>query len=153
MTHAASETKISLVGWGDDQIILHSKSSITGVSLWRAGRLRAFALSPWLSGCVAIIKAPTVYDHTLPSDYDKKLVGFLRSEAIKAAREAILANDIYLMSEAVITTYTAQQMMGGELLPNYGEIGKRYAGSYGVYVFPTPDRTKKFLSTSAVLTT
>jgi hypothetical protein len=152
MTHAA-ETKISLVGWGDDQVILHDSSTQIGVSIWRGGRLRSFALAPWLRGVVAVIKAPSVYDHTLPSDYDKKFVAFLRTESMKAAREAIMEQDVYLLAEAIITTYTAQQMMGGELLPNYGELGKRYAGRYGVYIFQSPDRTKKFISSSAVLTT
>jgi hypothetical protein len=146
-----SESKLSLVGWGNDQVLVHIKRDMIGVSFWKDERLEAFSETPWLRDHVAVLNAPAV-THELRYP-EEALIRHMRTEAMKAAYEAVETEDIYLLSEAVITTYMAQQMMGHALLPSIGEIGKRYVGNtrYTMYLFATPERVRKLKQTNSVL--
>lgn len=146
-----NESKISLVGWGDNQVILHAAPSIVGVSFLFKNRIHAFAATPWLKGKIVVMPVTTMYQHGKGRAELAKTIRHMRKEAMQAAWDAILAQDIFLLSEAVITTYWAQHLMGGELLPSIGEIGKRYAGSYGVYLFTDTKRIGQKLRKHSVL--
>lgn len=146
-----SESKMSLVGWSEDQVVLHINCKVIGVSFWKDWRLVSFSTTPWLRGHVAVLSAPqrTTHERRNP---DMRVIQHMRTEAIKAAYDAVRNEDIYMMSEAIITTYMAQQMMGLDPLPNMNEIGKRYAGDekYGLYLFAQPERVTKLKQTQAV---
>lgn len=146
------EKKVSLVGWGGKQVLLHTVNGHPGVSVFERNRVTAFGLAPWLKGLIAVIPPNARYRHgTPPAPEHVELVLAMRNSAFNDAIEALYTQDIYLLAEAVSTTYMAQQYMGGELLPNLGEIGKRFSGNWGVYVFQTPTAINKKLKTHSVL--
>lgn len=140
----AFERKLSLVGWGNNQLVLHENTNgLIGVSFWKDRKLEAFSLTPWLRGHFAVIKVEEAQrERRYP---DEKLIRHMCTEAMKAAHEAIEAKDIYLLSEAIITSYMGQQMIGYHVLPERHEIGKRYTGNgtLSLYLFSTPERASK----------
>jgi hypothetical protein len=147
-----SESKLSLVGWGDHQAVLHINCRVLGVSFWKDRQLQSFSVVPWLRGHLAVLNAPRGVQHERRYP-DERVIRHMRTEAMKAAYEAVLNEDIYMLSEAIITTYMAQQMMGRALLPHMNEIGKRYAGNerFSVYLFAQPERVTKLKQTQSVL--
>jgi hypothetical protein len=147
-----AEKKISLVGWGTEQVLLHTINGHPGISVVQQNRLKLFGLTPWLKGLIAAMPTKARYCHgTPPAPEHVDMVLQMRRNAVDDAVEAIYTQNIYLLAEAVVTTYMAQQYMGAELLPNKGEIGKRFSGSWGVYVFPEPISNYKDLKTNTVL--
>lgn len=146
-----SGSKLSLVGWGNDQAILHVEDGIIGISFWKDKRLCSFSKTPWLRGHFAVLSNDMVKPEL--RNPSKTLIQHMRTEALKAAHEAVLSEDLFLLSEAIITTYMAQQMMGHRILPAIGEIGKRYAGDsrYSLYLFATSERVTRLKETKAVL--
>lgn len=146
-----NEASISLAGWGHEQIVLHVWCSQVGLSVWGGNRLRSFSLTPWLKGKIALIQSPNVRDKEGISEKMASTVLRLRQEAVRIAIAAIRTEDIYVLSEALTTTYAAQQLMGDGLLPNLGEIGKRHSMNFGVYLFSNQKRITKKLRTNSVL--
>lgn len=145
-----AEKKISLVGWGDQQVMLHTVNGHAGLSVVSENRIIKFGLTPWLQGLVAVIPAPSRYCHgTLGEHAD--LVLEMRQNAFEDAMVAIETEDVLLLAEAVTTTYLAQQYMGAELLPNKGEIAKRFSGRFGVYVFNQPHAIDSDIKSKSVI--
>jgi hypothetical protein len=50
-----AEKKISLVGWGEWQIMLHTVNNHTGISVVENNRITKFGLAPWLKGLIAVV--------------------------------------------------------------------------------------------------
>lgn len=131
-----SEKKISLVGWGDQQVMLHVLNGHVGVSVVNDGKISLFGVTPWLKGLVAVVPSLARYVHgTLPKPEHAEMILQMRQSALDDAISALKQKDIGLLAEAVTTTYLAQQFMGAELLPNKGEIAKRFSGRFSLYVF------------------
>lgn len=135
-----AEKRISLVGWGELQIMLHVINGHHGISVVEDNRVTKFGLTPWLNGRIAVVRTLARYCHGRePLNEDTgPLILNMRGSAFEAGITALEHQDVYLLAEAVTTTYMAQQYMGAELLENRGEIAKRFSGRYGVYLFPEP---------------
>jgi hypothetical protein len=147
-----TEKKISLVGWGDYQVMLHTVNGHTGLSVVENNRLVKFGLTPWLQGLIAVVPTTALYCHGRePLGDCADLIMQMRSNAFQDALQAINEQNIPLLAEAVMTTYMAQQHMGAELLPNRGEIAKRFSGKFGVYVFREPHAVGANLKSKSVM--
>jgi hypothetical protein len=134
-----AEKKISLVGWGEWQVMLHTINCHTGITVVENNRITKFGLTPWLKGLIAVVPTTARYCHgQQPLGECAEIVLEMRRNAMQDALVAIEHQDVALLAEAVVTTYLAQQQMGAELLPNRGEIAKRFSGRLGLYVFGTP---------------
>jgi hypothetical protein len=147
-----AEKKISLVGWGEKQVMFHTVNGHPGVSVVDNNRITLFGLTPWLRGLVAAVPAEARYCHgTLPDPENAELVSNMRDSAFIDAITALETQDICLLAEAITTTYMAQQYMGAELLPNRGEIAKRFSGRFGLYLFQQPHAVTAELKSNAVM--
>jgi hypothetical protein len=147
-----AEKKISLVGWGEQQVMLHSMNGHSGLSVVSDNRITAFGLAPWLKGLVAVVPTTARYCHGAePLGDCAGLVMSMRQEAFADALQAILTQDVLLLAEAVVTTYLAQRHMGAELLPNRGEIAKRFSGRFGVYIFGQDHAISAAMKSAAVM--
>ncbi len=148
-----NDARISLAGWGHEQVVLHIWCHGIGLSVWSGNHLRSFSLTPWLKGKIALINSPltrTREDEGVTQKIEHTVLR-LRQEAVRIAVAAMRTEDIFVLSEAVTTTYAAQQLMGDGLLPNLGEIGKRHSKNFGVYLFSHQKRITKKLRTNSVL--
>jgi hypothetical protein len=105
------EKKISLVGWGTDQVILHVIKKEIFLSVWEKQRMKLFSDAPWLHGRVAVIKSKTVYDHSTAKSDQMRLVLSMRKDAMADAIDAIYSQNINLLAEAVIGTYLANKSL------------------------------------------
>lgn len=147
-----TEHKVSLVGWGEEQVVLHMINGNPGVTVFRNNKLTLFGMTPWLRGRIAVLPPNANYNHgTPPHPEHVDLVINMRLHAVNDAVSALLSKDINLLAEAVSTTYMAQQYMGGELLPHLGEIGKRFSSKWGVYVFRDPEAMNPLLKTYSLI--
>lgn len=147
-----AEKKISLVGWGEIQVMLHTINGLSGLTVVSDNRIIKFGMTPWLNGLIAVIPTTARYRHGAePIREHADFILQMRESAFLDAMTAIDNQDVYLLAEAVTTTYMAQQFMGAELLPNKGEIGKRFSGRYGVYVFPEPHAITSDVKSNSVL--
>jgi hypothetical protein len=147
-----AEKKISLVGWGEWQVMLHTLNGHTGLTVVEDNRITKFGLTPWLKGLIAVVPTKARYCHGhAPLGECADIVMEMRRNAFEDAMTAIDNQDVLLLAEAVITTYLAQQQMGAELLPNCGEIAKRFSGRYGVYVFSQPIAITDDIKSNAVM--
>jgi hypothetical protein len=134
-----AEKKISLVGWGEWQVMLHTVNNHTGLSVVENNRITKFGFAPWLKGLIAVVPTKARYCHGHePLGEHAGMVLEMRRNAFEDAMTAIESQDVLLLAEAVIITYMAQQQMGAELLPNRGEIAKRFSGRFGLYLFGQP---------------
>lgn len=146
------EKKISLVGWGELQVMLHMVNGRAGISVVSDNRITKFGMTPWLQGLIAVIPTTARYCHGKePLGDCAGLVLSMRRNAFDDAMQAIDNQDVLLLAEAVTATYMAQQYMGAELLPNRGEIAKRFSGRYGVYVFKQPHAIAADIKSNSVL--
>lgn len=147
-----AEKRISLVGWGETQVMLHTVNGRTGLSVFSESRLLKFGLTPWLHGHIAVLPVTERYRHGQePLGENAEFIMSLRQSAFNDALLAIENQDVLLLAETVTTTYMAQQYMGAELLPHKGEIAKRFSGCYGVYVFPQPHAITAELKSNSVM--
>lgn len=138
-----AEKKISLVGWGEWQVMLHTIKSdnacLTGLTVVENNRITRFGLTPWLKGLITVVPTTARYCHAAqPLGECAELILQMRRDAMEAAIQAIMDQNVLLLAEAVVTTYMAQQQMGAEVLPHRGEIAKRFSGRHGLYVFGQP---------------
>jgi hypothetical protein len=147
-----AEKKVSLVGWGDYQVMLHTVNGHAGVSVVQANRIVQFGLTPWLQGLVAVVPTTARYFHGKePLGDCAELVMQMRENAFVDAVNAINEQNLSLLAEAVITTYMAQQSMGADLLPNRGEIAKRFSGRFAVYIFNQPHAITADIKSNSVM--
>lgn len=147
-----AEKKISLVGWGELQVMLHVINGTYGVSVVEDNRITRFGLTPWLKGRVAVVPTTAHYAHASRSITEHAdLILNMRGSAFIDAISAIEHKDIYLMAEAITTTYMAQHYMGAEHLPNRGELAKRFSGRFGVYLFDGPHAMTKDIKSNSVV--
>lgn len=147
-----AEKKISLVGWGEWQIMLHTVNNRTGISVVENNRITKFGLAPWLKGLIAVVPTTARYHHGHePLGECASMVLQMRENAFQDGITAIETQDVLLLAEAVITTYVAQQQMGAELLPNRGEIAKRFTGRFGLYLFGQPIAATDDIKSKAVM--
>jgi hypothetical protein len=62
-----SEKKISLVGWGEWQVMLHTIKSdnacLTGLTVVENNRITRFGLTPWLKGLITVVPTTARYCH------------------------------------------------------------------------------------------
>jgi hypothetical protein len=147
-----AEKKISLVGWGEWQVMLHTVNCHTGISVVENNRITLFGLTPWLKGLITVVPTTARYCHAAqPLGACAELILQMRRDAMEAAVQAIKDQNVLLLAEAVVTTYMAQQQMGAEVLPHRGEIAKRFSGKHGLYVFgqPISDAAMKSLAVMA----
>jgi hypothetical protein len=148
----STEQKISLVGWGEEQVMLHTLNGHPGVSVVENGSVRCFGMVPWLKGLIAVLPPKARYVHgTQPAPEHVEMVLGMRQSAVEDAIQALYTKNIFLLGEAVATTYVAQQYMGGGLMPNLGEIGKRFSGNWGVYIFSTPHHITQKVRKASIL--
>jgi hypothetical protein len=135
------ETKISLVGWGDWQVMFHSINGAPGLSVVRGGRIVQFGMAPWLHGLVATYAQHHPFQ--LSSNGVNNTLRLMRIKAFFIAERAIRNQDVKLLAKAVETTYQAQQIMGAKPLPHKGELAKRSAGIASLYLFGKPCPAKQ----------
>jgi len=126
------------VGWQDPAVINH-----TGLCVWRSGDrpVLDIQLNPdWLEGKMLIYWTGNdhkSFDHVARErDYNKI------ARAGKLAREAVLANDIKMLAQAVSLSYEVQIGEGMREIPNIkGSIARKYLGGghggYALYLFKT----------------
>jgi hypothetical protein len=134
-----AEKKMSLVGWGEWQIMLHTINDRPGISVVENNRITKFGFTPWLKGLIAVVRTTAHYCHgQQPLGECASMVLQMRESAFQDGVTAIETQDVMLLAEAIITTYVAQQQMGAEILPNRGEIAKRFTGRFGLYLFGQP---------------
>lgn len=146
-----AEKKVSLVGWGVKQVVLHVFGKRCGISVFDS-RLTLFGETPWLSGLVVILPVDAKYVHGMaPAPEHRDMVLAMRDSAVEDAIEAVKSQNIRLLGEAVSTTYMAQQYMGGEMLPDLGEVGRRFSGDLGVFLFEKKTAISKQIRDHAVL--
>lgn len=147
-----AEKKISLVGWGEWQVMLHTFNGHTGLTVVENNRLTKFGLTPWLKGLIAVVPVKARYCHgQVPLGECAEMVLQMRQSAFEDAIAAIDNQDVMLLAEAVVTTYLAQQQMGAEVLPNCGEIAKRFSGRFGLYFFGQPFAITDDIKSNAVM--
>lgn len=134
-----AEKKVSLVGWGEWQVMLHTINCHVGLTVVENNRVTRFGLTPWLKGLIAVVPTTARYCHgEHPLGECAELILRMRYDAVQDAIVAIERQDVNLLAESVIATYMAQQQMGAEILPHRGEIAKRFSGRCGLYVFSAP---------------
>jgi hypothetical protein len=147
-----TEKKVSLVGWGEWQVMLHVINGNPGVSVVKNNRITMFGVTPWLKGLIGVVRTTARYCHGQVAQGDcADLVLQMRQSAFEDAVQAVLNQDVPLLAEAVMTTYMAQQQMGAELLPHKGEIAKRFSGHFGVYLFSKPSNVSAEIKLNAVM--
>lgn len=146
------EKKISLVGWGEMQVLLHSCNGHPGFSVFDRNRLTLFGMAPWLKDRVIVLPTTAKYQHgTPPAPEHVDVILEARRRAVAQAVEALYTQDIDLLGLAVTATYAAQRFMGAQPLPELGEIGRRFSGKFGVYLFKNPSAIGKNLRNDSVL--
>lgn len=124
------------VGWQDPAVIRE-----TGLCVWRSGQMPVLDFkrnSEMLQGRMAIDW--TGHEHDTPNYADKERDYDLIEKAAARAREAVIAEDIGQLAEAVGLSYEAQLREGmQELRAIEGAIAKKYCGGghggYALYLF------------------
>ena len=126
------------VGWQDPAVIRE-----TGICVWKSGQRPRLDLKrdgSFLNGCMGLLW--TGKQHDTPGavgferDYD------LIERAGAMAREAVMAESIAKLAEAVLMSYSAQLGEGMEELPEIsGSVARKYCGGghggYALYLFPS----------------
>lgn len=128
------------VGWQDPAVIRE-----TGLCVWKSGQKPRLDLKrdgSFLDGCMGLLW--TGKQHDTPGAVDLKRDYDLIEQAGAVAREAVMAESISKLAEAIMISYSAQLDEGMEELPEVsGSMARKYCGGghggYAVYLFPSRD--------------
>ena len=126
------------VGWQDPAVIRE-----TGVCVWKSGprpRLDFKRDGSFLEGRMALLW--TGSQHDTPGSVDLERDYDLIERAGAMAREAVMAESISKLAEAVLMSYAAQLGEGMEELSEVpGSVARKYCGGghggYALYLFPS----------------
>lgn len=128
------EQKFTLAGLGTHQVTLHCFSSgQIWLTAWRFGKLVKFSEAKWLQGHVRLSHAAT--GNFKSRRVDGELIALMIDSSYADALVAMRKRDLYLLSQAIISAYVLQQILGTNPLPNRGELGKRYSNDVALYLF------------------
>lgn len=125
------------VGWQDPAVIAE-----TGACVWLSGdypKLDYKNTGDFLKGCMAVFD--TCIHHNTPGLTDLKRNFDHIAHAGRVARIGVMAQDVFILAEAVQMSYRLQQEEGMESLPDIEmSIGHKYCGGghggYALYLFP-----------------
>lgn len=135
------------VGWQDPAVILEN-----GLCVWKSGTKPVLDFktnSDFLIGKMALLW--TGKNHITYNNVDKKRDFNKIKKASLLAREAVnpLKIDYEKLCEAVNMSYEVQIDEGMNLLPEHGELAKKYSGGghggYALYLFKNEEDRNKFL--------
>lgn len=128
------------VGWQDPAVIRE-----TGVCVWKSGerpRLDLKRDGSFLNGRMGLLWTGKQHDTPGTVGFDRDYDLIERAGAV--AREAVIAESVLKMAEAVMMSYSAQLGEGMKELPEIlGSVARKYCGGghggYALYLFPSRD--------------
>ena len=126
------------VGWQDPAVIRE-----TGICVWKSGerpRLDLKRDGSFLSGCMGLLWTRKQHDTPGSVGFERDYDLIERAGAV--AREAVMAESVAKLAEAVLISYSAQLGEGMEELPGIlGSVARKYCGGghggYALYLFPS----------------
>ncbi len=128
------------VGWQDPAVIRE-----TGVCVWKSGerpRLDLKRDGSFLNGRMGLLWTGKQHDTPGTVSFDRDYDLIERAGAV--AREAVIAESVVKLAEAVMISYSAQLGEGMKELPEIlGSVARKYCGGghggYALYLFPSRD--------------
>lgn len=128
------------VGWQDPAVIRE-----TGVCVWKSGerpRLDLKRDGSFLNGRMGLLWTGKQHDTPGTVGFDRDYDLIERAGAV--AREAVIAESVVKLAEAVMISYSAQLGEGMKELPEIlGSVARKYCGGghggYALYLFPSRD--------------
>lgn len=138
------------VGWQDPAVIYE-----TGCCVWRSGeqpRLEFKRDGRFLTGAMALAWTGAHHDTAAQADNTRDYASI--EQAGRIAREAVLEEDLFRLSEAVELSYRAQLGEGMHSLAQAEEsLAQKYCGGgwggYALYLFPNADARARFVAKDA----